>query len=165
MEPMQFELPIVVAALVYILSARYYAIAPQNEAAAIAQTSIAEFDPNLIRKHRVPYIIDERLPGIDDLKRSVFKYEYIMEKKIPLDKPTTFRSGGMFTLVYATQDGQELALSHPAGKDVQTLRLSKGRLVIMPPRWLAKALTLDLHILKLFDPASAIATFGGLLVW
>lgn len=164
------ELPLVFVALVYILSARYYASAPVSESCTVAQISIEDFNPSLIRTHRIPYIINERLPDLSEFMTSVFRYEYIC-KKVREETNVAFRCGAMFTLIHATEDvdDQEVSLSHPRnGKSIVNVKLSKGRLIILPPRWLARVNSTrpkSINIYELYDPACAIATLLGSLVW
>lgn len=125
--------------------------------ADVAQVSINELTPDLITKHRIPYVIDELLPDANALLGTVFKLAYIGCKVDHNPKP--FKTSAMYTIVHANSVGY-IDIRPSVKVDYTRIVTRPGRTVVVPPRWLV-VVGDDTKVIHLYDPISALITFFG----
>ena len=147
---------IVVVVLAWVVSAKYYV---KETTAEIAQISVDAMSPELITRHRIPYVIDEILPNPLDLLHTIFKFEYFWSRHV---RSREFRTMGMYTLVYSKNVEGSLDLRQTKAGDPLRVKMRPGRAIIVPPRWYASC-TPGIIAIEMFDPLSAFVTFAGII--
>ena len=146
---------LIILVVLWIIAAQYYF---KSSSDVIAQISILDINPDILRSQRVPYVIDELLPNTLGLISTIFKYSYVhsvKRKRIP----KVLRTSAMFNVIHSDTDGAYIDLT----RKMTTLRIkmNKGRVVVVPPRWSLSA-TDGTSLTELFDPVSAFVTFCGI---
>lgn len=157
---------VVAAAIVAIWLLCAWDYVRPSTSAGLAQVSVADFSPQLVRAHRVPYVLNELLPSAADLIGSVFKFAYVRAVETRLEAPASLRTSAMYTVITARASAAEVDLRADSASAGETMRvlLQPGRVVVVPPRWSVAVAKGPVDVWQLFDPASACATLLGTMV-
>ena len=138
-----------VVVLALMILWKYYYLRKED---AIASVPIDAMTPDLIRRHRIPYVIEELLPEPRVLLTTLFKYAYLFSRtKVADEMPIEFKTTAMYTLVYSTEDGSHVDV-HRQGDKMRIL-MNQGRVVIVPPQWHV-SMSRNVTAIQLYDPIS-----------
>ena len=149
--PKHYYYIVITIFLIYLICAYHYSTPNSKE---IAQVSVQEFTPELVRKHRVPYIMDELVQDPEAFINTVFKYNYVYKKNGNNNKKTV----GTYTILYGTSDDDD-GYAVLSGTRVV---VRKGRIIVLPARYPIDVSS-SVQIVQLFDVTSIIATLGSLV--
>lgn len=130
-----------IVAAVILCRAHYYSVKDIGPV-VVAQVSVADFRPEFVRTYRVPYILEERLPGLAGLLSTAFRWQTISQRSIAPRYDEPFTSRGMYTFIHSMADQQYADIRAPTSSAAATaagtttrVRLCRGRVMILPPHW------------------------------
>jgi hypothetical protein len=153
--PKHYYYIIITIFLIYLICAYHYSTPNSKE---IAQVSVQEFTPELVRKHRVPYIMDELVQDPEAFIRTVFRYNYVYKKCCNNNDNNEKKTVGTYTILYGTTDDDD-GYAVLSGTRVV---VRKGRIIVLPARYPIDVSS-SVQIVQLFDVTSIIATLGSLV--
>ena len=138
---------------------------------AIAQVSLREFKPELVKIYRTPYILEERLPDTKDLQNIIFRFEVIKYREFNIEKgEQKFITHGMYTIIHSELDDQYIDMmtmhQNEGGDSIieetqltTRIKLNKGRVLILPPHLsMGKPSDFKGSIIHAYDITSFLAT-------
>lgn len=142
----------IVVVILLILLTLFYIVqsTKTNEDVQIIQTTLSTITDDIIRE-KYPIVIQDEPVDIDDVVKTVFKYEYMFLKKNVINRKKLHRIQGKFCIIQNINQNNIILKTKNKNDYFVDIILSPLTVLVLPFRWYLMCDNYDLNIIELFD--------------